>query len=130
MRVREESLSKRKSKKVLVVEDDPDAREAFCTGLDDAGFHCTAVKDGRAALTYLREGGPADAILLDLMMPRMDGWQFRRRQLADPRLAGIPVVVVSAAGVARNSALGFGAVKFLGKPVHFDELVGALSAVI
>lgn len=116
-------------KKVLIVEDDPDTQEAFSTAIGDAGFDVMAVKDGREALDYLREGGRADAILLDLMMPRMDGWQFRRRQLADKKLAHIPVVVVSAARVARNSALGFGAAIFLGKPVQFDDLLGALSSL-
>lgn len=117
------------SKKVLIVEDDPDSQEAFSAAIGDAGFDVMAVKDGREALTYLRAGGRADAILLDLMMPRMDGWQFRRRQLADEKLAGIPVIVVSAARIARGSALGFGAATFLGKPVHFDDLLGAIAAV-
>jgi CheY-like chemotaxis protein len=116
-------------KRILIVEDDPDTQEAFCTAIGDAGFDTKSVKDGREALDYLRGGGRADAILLDLMMPRMDGWQFRRRQLADQTLAHIPVVVVSAARVARNSALGFGAAIFLGKPVHFEDLLGALSAL-
>ena len=117
------------SKKVLIVEDDPDTQEVFSTVVGDAGFEVKAVRDGREALNYLRGGGRADAILLDLMMPRMDGWQFRRRQLADKALAHIPVVVVSAARVARNSALGFGAAIFLGKPVRFEDLVGALTSL-
>ena len=122
--------SKRETlKKVLIVEDDPDTQEAFRTAIGDAGFDVETVKDGREALDYLRAGGRADAILLDLMMPRMDGWQFRRRQLADKALAQIPVIVVSAARVARNSALGFGAAVFLGKPVHFEDLLSALAAL-
>lgn len=119
----------REAKKVLIVEDDPDSQEAFSTAIGDAGFDVVAVKDGREALTYLRTGGGADAILLDLMMPKMDGWQFRRRQLADEKLAGIPVIVVSAARIARNSSLAFGAATFLGKPVRFEELLGALASV-
>ena len=117
------------AKTVLIVEDDPDSQEAFSAAIGDAGFDVVAVKDGREALTYLRSGGIADAILLDLMMPKMDSWQFRRRQLADENLAKIPVIVVSAARVARASALGFGAATFLGKPVHFDDLLGAITAV-
>ena len=121
--------SKRETlKKVLIVEDDPDTQEAFRTAIGDAGFDVETVKRRREALDYLRAGGRADAILLDLMMPRMDGWQFRRRQLADTALAQIPVIVVSAAS-GRNSALGFGAAVFLGKPVHFEDLLSALSAL-
>jgi len=115
-----------RAKRVLVVEDDPDSCEAFCTALRDFGFEPVAARTGKEALAILRDAAPPDAILLDLLMPEMDGWQFRREQLSDPSLARIPVIAISAATLARNSALAFGARTFLGKPVDFDDLRGAV----
>ena len=111
--------------RILIVEDDPDSRESFCAVLEDAGYECISVKSGKEALEHLRSHPPPDAILLDMLRPEMDGWQFRKAQLSDPDLARIPVVVITAADQARNSALRFGASQFLSKPVHPDTLVGA-----
>jgi len=68
-------------------------------------------------------------ILLDMLMPEMDGWQFRRAQQADPELASIPVVVVSALKAVENSAKRFGAVAFLGKPVAPEDLIGTIAKI-
>lgn len=114
------------AKRVLVVEDDPDSCDAFCTALRDFGFEPVAARSGKEALAILRGSAPPDAILLDLLMPEMDGWQFRKEQLSDAALARIPVIAISAATLARNSALSFGARTFLGKPVDFDDLRGAV----
>jgi CheY-like chemotaxis protein len=110
---------------ILVVEDDADSRETFCALLDDAGYDCVAVENGREALDFLRSHDRPFAILLDLMMPTMDGWQFRREQASDPALEDIPLVVVSAAKLARNSALQFGAELFLLKPIQPNQLIQA-----
>ena len=83
-------------KRILVVEDDADVREAIVSGLEHAGFEVVAAADGKMALDLLRHGIVPRAIILDLMMPVMDGWEFRRHQLADPTLAAIPVIVLSA----------------------------------
>lgn len=111
--------------KILIIEDDPDSRESFCIVLEGAGHECTSVKSGKEALVHLKSFPPPDAILLDLLMPEMDGWQFRKAQLADPSLAEIPVVVITGLDQARNSSLRFGAASFLTKPVHPDSLLGA-----
>lgn len=111
--------------KILIIEDDPDSRESFCTILEDAGHECISVRSGKEALDHLRSRSRPDAILLDLLMPEMDGWQFRKAQLADPSIAEIPVVVITALDQARNSSLRFGARGFLTKPVHPDALIGA-----
>lgn len=116
--------------RVLVVEDDPDSSEAFCTALRDFGFEPVAARSGKEALSILRGPAPFAAILLDLLMPEMDGWQFRKEQMHDPALAAIPVIAISAANLARNSALSFGARSFLGKPVDFEDLRGAVERVI
>src|SRR3954470_23175677 len=83
---------------VLVVDDDQDIREALCDLLADAGYRAASVANGKEALIYLKSGELPCVILLDLMMPVMDGWEFRRQQQGDPRLSKIPVVVITAAG--------------------------------
>ena len=85
------------------------------------GFVATAVANGREALEYLRKGDRPDIILLDLMMPVMDGWEFRRKQQSDPTLATVPVVVLSALDHRRAAEVD--AVAFLKKPLDFDRLL-------
>jgi CheY-like chemotaxis protein len=85
------------------------------------GFRAQTVPNGRAALDYLRQGDFPDVILLDLMMPVMDGWEFRRRQREDPQLARVPVVVLSALDPSRAADLQGAA--FLKKPLDFDRLL-------
>ncbi len=80
---------------VLIVEDDCDGRELLAAWLDYFGYRTLAVDSGEAALGVLGTHCPS-LILLDIRMPGMDGWEFRRRQLADPRLCDIPVIVISA----------------------------------
>ncbi|HET7453723.1 MAG TPA: response regulator [Thermoanaerobaculia bacterium] len=81
---------------VLVVEDDADVREALLLLLGDEGVHAVGATDGRDALEKIHGGLEPALILLDLMMPVMDGERFLRARKTDPRLARIPVVVVSA----------------------------------
>ena len=84
--------------RVLVVEDDPAICSALSEALREEGFDVLSAANGLAALDQLRAGPPPSAIVLDLMMPVMDGWDFRSVQLQDPGLRDIPVVVVTAAG--------------------------------
>ena len=114
---------------VLVVEDDPDSREVFTELLRGDGHRVVAVGSGAAAMAYLRAEEPPAVILLDMLMPEMDGWQFRRAQQADPDLAKIPIVVVSALRAVEKSALRFGAAAFLPKPVAPEDLIGTISRV-
>jgi len=106
---------------VLIVEDDDDLREMLAQLLSLEGFQAAAVTNGREALDYLREEDAPGVILLDLMMPVMDGWEFRRRQQADPALAAVPVIVLSALDQSRAGHVAADAV--LKKPLDFDRLL-------
>ncbi len=111
---------------ILVVEDDADIRDAFIEVLSARGFEACGAGDGRAALERLRDGSPLPAlILLDLLMPVMDGHEFRREQLADPRLATIPTIIVSANAELAELATALGA-PWLRKPVGIRELLAAI----
>jgi CheY-like chemotaxis protein len=111
---------------VLVVEDDLATREALSLFLAGQGYRVTTAEDGLAALEQLRQPPRPDLILLDLMMPVMDGWQFRREQLADPQLADIPVIVCSATGRLDEHATSLQATAYLDKPVDPAELAAVL----
>src|SRR3954470_12387725 len=96
-------------KRVLVVDDDPDIRESVRLVLEDEGYEVEEAADGAAALALLRAATTRpDVILLDLMMPVMNGWQFRAAQLADDDLADIPVIVLSADSNLSEKAPTFG----------------------
>jgi CheY-like chemotaxis protein len=110
---------------VLVIEDDADILRAVVQVLEDEGYPVRAAENGRVALAALREPGarPPCVILLDLMMPIMDGWQFRAEQRKDPNLAGIPIVVLSAHGSVPQHAAALEAAMYLKKPIDLDLLL-------
>lgn len=110
---------------VFVVEDDADTREMLARFLELEGFNVATAANGRQALDLLEAGTPASVILLDLMMPIMDGWQFRREQARNARLSKIPVIVVSAAGRDRIAQIDADA--YLSKPVDLEELLSRIT---
>jgi len=89
---------------ILVVEDDERLLAAMVSLLKLVGYTALGVPNGYAALQQLRSEQTPCLILLDLMMPEMDGWQFRKRQLEDPKLAAVPVIVCSAHGTSEDVA--------------------------
>jgi CheY-like chemotaxis protein len=107
---------------VLIVEDDELIRRAMQMVLEWEGYRVDCANNGLEALDYLRAGARPSVILLDVMMPVLDGEQFRRQQLSDPALASIPVIVVSAASFA-SAVDGAYHVR---KPFEIQELLGAL----
>ena len=85
---------------ILLVEDDELLRGAMKMVLEWEGYRVACAGDGREALDFLRAGETPALILLDVMLPVLDGWQFRQQQRRDPDLAKVPVVVVSALDAA------------------------------
>lgn len=104
--------------RVLVVDDELDIREAVTEVLSYEGHEVFTASEGAEALRKCVALQP-DLVLLDLMMPGMNGWEFRLAQLSDPAIAGIPVVVLSALGRVSN----IDALAFLPKPFGLDDLL-------
>ena len=111
---------------ILIIEDDDDVREAFTELLRLSGYTVIGASDGLEGLEQLRQGARPCLILLDLMMPRMDGRQFRARQLQEPDWASIPVIVVSADPSVGAKAAAVGAAAWLRKPVNVADLFTAV----
>jgi CheY-like chemotaxis protein len=116
------SLQRAKGKRILLVEDDEITRGAIKMVLEWEGYQVDCAANGQEALDYLHGQGEPELILLDVMMPVLDGEQFRREQKRDPSLAKIPVVVVSALeAAARLDAAGH-----VRKPFQVEELLAAI----
>jgi CheY-like chemotaxis protein len=112
---------------ILVVDDDPDIREAFVTVLTDEGYRVASVDDGAQAFSWLeRHGQDTRAILLDLMMPVMDGREFLKRKSATPALRDVPVVVITAGGGCQDLVNTRLACNCLIKPVSIEKLIQAV----
>jgi two-component system response regulator MprA len=107
---------------ILIVEDDEDIRESLAELLAVHGDKVVAVGDGRAALGQLESGLIPCLILLDLMMPEMSGWEFRKRQLAEDKWSGIPIVVLSGIANAEHEAHRLQAIAFIPKPINIQTL--------
>ena len=109
---------------VLLVDDDAAVRRTIARFLEFEGFVVVEAGNGLEALTYLRTGGGASVIVLDLRMPVMDGWAFRREQRLDPQLEHIPVVIMSGADVDRFPELDAAAA--FEKPVMMAQVAGVI----
>jgi CheY-like chemotaxis protein len=111
------------SRSILIVEDDTEVRETLAEILVDEGYRVALAANGNEALRHLR-GAPAPrVILLDLMMPVMDGWEFRRQQQQDAGLASVPVVIVSGDSSVAQNATSLRADGYLVKPINLDTLL-------
>jgi DNA-binding response OmpR family regulator len=114
---------------LLIVEDDQDIRESLVEFLQDNGYRVDAARDGREALDHLRHAQERPGlIVLDLMMPVMDGQQFRAEQLRNPELAQIPVLLISAYRDVEERAAGLGRLPFLRKPFDLKQLLEEVEA--
>jgi two-component system, chemotaxis family, chemotaxis protein CheY len=111
---------------IMVVEDDPDLRDALEYLLKACGYQVVPARDGEEALEQLRGGLDPCLILLDLLMPRKDGFQFRSEQLETPAFAKIPTIAYSGiyTGTSlREKATALGIEAVLDKPVDYDGLL-------
>ncbi|MFT3764150.1 MAG: response regulator [Minicystis sp.] len=109
---------------LLVIDDDRDVRDAVVESLTDEGYGALEAENGAKALALLRNGARLPCvILLDMMMPVMDGPTFRAAQLDDPRLRGIPVVIMSASPRIESVATDLEATGFLRKPLQLSDLL-------
>ena len=115
-------------KSILVVEDDAEIRETLDSLLRIEGYEVVTCANGLEALHRLRSGAHADVILLDLMMPVMDGWQFRVQQKRDPDLASLPVIAISADSTPKAAAIDADA--YLKKPVDYDTLIDTIERTL
>ena len=111
---------------VLIIEDDTDSRVMIQTLLRLEGYEVVGASNGREGLTATRAAHPC-LILLDLMMPVMDGLEFRAEQVRDPAISSIPVVIVSARHDADATASDLGVAACVGKPIDLDELATAVA---
>ena len=116
-------------KTVLVVDDDRDIRDVLTDALEAEGYRVVTAADGCEALDFLHAANERPCvILLDLMMPRMDGMQLRTELLGDPSLAAIPVVVLSADPTVATTAKSLNFSGYLKKPVPLEALLAAVHA--
>lgn len=113
-----------RTRTVVIVEDDVDVRETLAEVLEEEGFATLPFADGPRALAHLEAMPQLPAlILLDLMMPKMDGWAFRAAQRRSARLMRVPTVILSADGNVHENLEALGAHGYLRKPIHIKTLL-------
>lgn len=111
-------------KNILVVEDNIDIQENLKATLENEGFSVFTADNGREAIEQLSKIPTPCVILLDLMMPVMNGWEFVEEINKDIMLSTIPIVVVTAIGDAKKSPKNAG---YIAKPINLNALMGAIS---
>jgi CheY-like chemotaxis protein len=114
--------------RLLVVDDDVELCESMADALTDAGYDPVTAVDGVRAMLLSRDERAPRLILLDLMMPEMNGWEFRKQQLCDGRVKDIPVVVMTASQNLRHHPVEADA--FLFKPFTLDDLLAQVQRVV
>lgn len=122
---KETSMPTHPTQPVLIVEDDPSIREVMEDVLSDEGYHVVTAPHGAAALVCLQQTQPC-VILLDLMMPILDGFGFRRIQRETPQFATIPVIVMSAFPANVETVVQLDAAAYLRKPIPLERLVATV----
>ena len=120
------ALARAEAPTVLVVDDDFDVRDTLSDVLRDAGYLVVSAADGREALALMRSGPLPDLVVLDLMMPNMNGYEFRAAQRLDPELSSVPVVVLTADRQVHGRREELEAAAYLFKPTRIDDLLAAI----
>lgn len=112
---------------ILLVDDDLNIRTVITEILEDEGYHVASAANGQEALRYLQQQTDTPClILLDLMMPVMNGWDFRRAQQQDPHLASIPVVVISADNSIQHKTASLAVTDYMAKPIDIEHLINTV----
>lgn len=127
---REEKETRGMAKRVLVAEDEANIVESLTFLLERAGFEVAVETDGRRALDAITARQP-DVLILDVMLPSLDGYEILRALRANPQAEALPVLMLTARGQRedREMALGCGADMFIAKPFANTELVAAVKAL-
>ena len=121
-------MGQKENSTVLVVDDDKNVREMIGAALAARGYKTVLTGNGREAMDYLKSAvSRPGLILLDLMMPEMNGWEFRRAQQEDPGLASIPVAILTGMAGVEEKAGAIGAVDVLFKPSRIESLDAVVS---
>jgi CheY-like chemotaxis protein len=115
--------------RILIADDDPDVRESLRLLLELQGHSVDEARNGQEALHRLDTGARPCVIVLDLMMPVMDGWQFRRAQLQNPLVASVPVVVISAVPAHLQRVNELSAHRVFSKPFDYDDLLAEVDTI-
>lgn len=114
-----------KSKTILIVEDDQDISFAISKLLEDEGYIILAAENGIAALELIQKQGVPNLILLDMIMPKMNGWEFAR-EFAAKYGSPCPIIVMTAAADAKQRAKEINAIDFIEKPFNFDKFLALI----
>ncbi|MEI7553869.1 response regulator [Candidatus Chlorohelix sp.] len=118
-------------RKILVIDDEPGIVDIVETNLLGEGFEVISAKDGKEGLDKIRSEFP-DLVILDVMMPEMDGWQVLRELEKEPETAGIPVIMLTAKAADEDYIYGLeeGAVEYLTKPFFPQELINRIKITL
>jgi CheY-like chemotaxis protein len=108
---------------IMIVEDNGHIRSNLAEILRDEGYRVVTAREGGEALRWMRSARVPSVILLDLLMTGMNGWEFRSRQLQDPKLAGVPVIIVSGLAEVRRHAAYLDVPDHFGKPIALERLL-------
>lgn len=111
------------SKRVLIIEDDESIRELLVELLESEGYVVSAAENGLQGIEFLKKNSRPDLILMDLMMPVMDGYTFRTEQMKNPQWITIPTVVMSAEASAKEKLKNYSITAFLTKPIELETIL-------
>jgi DNA-binding response OmpR family regulator len=115
---------------VLVVDDDDNVRQTLAERLETSGYEVLLARDGRDAFEVIARGVNPDVILLDVVMPIMDGWHFLSARLRDPSIVAVPVVLMSGGQEAERQSHKIGVCGFIRKPLDIGDLVDRINACL
>ena len=117
------AMANESNKNVLVIDDDYDIRDLVVFYLNSKGYQAVGASNGKDAIAHLQTETKPALIILDLMMPVMDAWEFREAQQSDPAIGQIPVVLISATDEVSDHVIPLAAAGFIRKPIDFNHLL-------